>query len=98
MEEWADGNKYLDLPVLKYPPGHNQVRVKPGHKAQVNACMGIHSPLPQSFICHFVLLRVWLYLLLLGWLLLNRRFSRCLPLGIIFGYFLTLLSLVKSSW
>ena len=59
MEEWADGNKYLDLPVLKY-------LFVPG-------------------------VWVWLYLLLLGWLLLNRRFSRCLPLGIIFGYFLTLL-------
>lgn len=59
MEEWADGNKYLELPVLKY-------LFVPG-------------------------VWVWLYLLLLGWLLLGRRFSRCLPLALVLGYFLTLL-------
>ena len=34
---------------------------------------------------------IWLYLLLAEWLLLTRRFAKCLPLALIFGYFLTLL-------
>lgn len=34
---------------------------------------------------------IWLYLLLTEWLLLTRQFERCLPLTLVFGYFLTLL-------
>lgn len=34
---------------------------------------------------------IWLYLLLAEWLLLTRQFERCLPLTLVFGYFLTLL-------
>lgn len=34
---------------------------------------------------------IWLYLLLVQWLLLTRQFARCLPLTLVFGYFLTLL-------
>lgn len=34
---------------------------------------------------------IWLYLLLLGRLLLGRRFGDCIPLSLVFGYFLTLL-------
>lgn len=58
MEEWADSNAYLKMPVLKYifVPG----------------------------------VWVWLYLLLLEWLLIRRRFAECIPLTLVFGYFLTL--------
>lgn len=34
---------------------------------------------------------IWLYLLLAEWLLLNRNFGKCIPLTLVFGYFLTLL-------
>nr|MDE6949933.1 hypothetical protein [Lachnospiraceae bacterium] len=34
---------------------------------------------------------IWLYLLLAGWYLINRRFAKCIPLALVFGYFLTLL-------
>lgn len=34
---------------------------------------------------------IWLYLLLAGWLLINRKFAKCMPLTLVFGYFLTLL-------
>ena len=34
---------------------------------------------------------IWLYLLLAGWLLINREFGKCIPLMLICGYFLTLL-------
>lgn len=34
---------------------------------------------------------IWLYLLLAGWLLLHRNFAKCIPLTLVFGYFLTLL-------
>lgn len=34
---------------------------------------------------------VWLYLLLLGWWVLQRKFRLCIPLSLIFGYYLTLL-------
>ena len=34
---------------------------------------------------------IWFYLLLAGWLLLNREFVKCIPLTLVFGYFLTLL-------
>lgn len=34
---------------------------------------------------------IWFYLLLTGWLLLNREFVKCIPLTLVFGYFLTLL-------
>lgn len=34
---------------------------------------------------------IWLYLLLAGWLLLTGQLERCLPLTLVFGYFLTLL-------
>lgn len=34
---------------------------------------------------------IWLYLLLTGWLLINRKFAECIPLTFVFGYFLTLL-------
>lgn len=34
---------------------------------------------------------LWLYLLLVQWLLIRRRFAQCLPLTLVFGYFLTLL-------
>lgn len=58
MEKWADGNDYLDVPVLKY-------LFVPG-------------------------VWIWLYLLLLEWLLIRRRFAECIPLTLVFGYFLTL--------
>lgn len=34
---------------------------------------------------------VWLYLLLLGWCVLQRKFRLCIPLSLVFGYYLTLL-------
>ena len=34
---------------------------------------------------------IWLYLLLTGWLLIRRKFMECIPLTLVFGYFLTLL-------
>lgn len=34
---------------------------------------------------------IWLYLLLAGWRLLRREFGGCIPLSLVFGYFLTLL-------
>ena len=34
---------------------------------------------------------IWLYLLLIQWLLIRRRFAACLPHTLVFGYFLTLL-------
>lgn len=34
---------------------------------------------------------IWLYLLLAGWLLMKRNFAGCIPLTLVFGYFLTLL-------
>lgn len=34
---------------------------------------------------------IWLYLLLAGWFLINREFAKCIPLTLVFGYFLTLL-------
>lgn len=34
---------------------------------------------------------IWLYLLLAQWLLLTRKFAKCVPLTLVFGYFLTLL-------
>lgn len=33
---------------------------------------------------------LWLYLLLAGWLLIKRNFAGCIPLTLVFGYFLTL--------
>lgn len=59
MERWADGNKYLDIPVLRY-------LFMPG-------------------------IWVWLYLLLFGWLVVRREFSRGLPLALLLGYYGTLL-------
>ncbi|MBD5551015.1 MAG: hypothetical protein HDQ96_07560 [Lachnospiraceae bacterium] len=32
----------------------------------------------------------WFYLLLTGWLLINRKFAKCIPLMLVFGYYLTL--------
>lgn len=58
MEQWADDNAYLELPVLKY-------MFVPG-------------------------IWLYLYLVLFGWLLLRRAFRLCLPLSLVFGYFLTL--------
>lgn len=34
---------------------------------------------------------VWLYLLLLGWLVIRREFARCIPLALLMGYYGTLL-------
>lgn len=34
---------------------------------------------------------IWLYLLLLGWLVLHGRFAGCLPISLALGYYLTLL-------
>lgn len=34
---------------------------------------------------------IWLYLLLAGWFLIRREFAECIPLILVFGYFLTLL-------
>lgn len=59
MERWADGNRYLKIPVLRY-------LFMPG-------------------------VWVWLYLLLFGWLWLQRKFERCVPLALILGYYGTLL-------
>lgn len=59
MEEWANENTYLRIPVLKY-------LFVPG-------------------------VWIWLYLLLLGGRVLQRKFRQCIPLTLIFGYYLTLL-------
>jgi len=58
LEQWADGNAYLDVPVLKY------------------------FFVPGSFL--------WFYLLLLGYLLVRRRFRLCLPISLVAGYYLTM--------
>lgn len=58
LEEWADGNAYLKLPLLKY------------------------LFVPGTYL--------WLYLLLLGYLLIHRRYRMCIPLSLVLGYYITL--------
>lgn len=59
LEEFADSNAYLKIPVLKY------------------------LFVPGTYL--------WLYLLLAAYLLLHRRYRLLLPLGLILGYYCTLL-------
>ncbi len=59
LEAWADGNAYLDIPVLKY------------------------IFVPGTFL--------WLYVLLAGILLINRKYRLLLPVMLVFGYYATLL-------
>lgn len=58
LEEWADSNAYLKLPLLKY------------------------LFVPGTYL--------WLYLLLLGYLLIHRRYTMCIPLSLVLGYYITL--------
>lgn len=59
LEQWADENAYLKLPVLKYV-------FVPG-------------------------VWLWLYLFLLAYLVMQRRYRQCIPLALVGGYFATLL-------
>lgn len=59
MEKWADGNVYLNLPVLKY------------------------LFVPGTFF--------WMYMLLAGYLLVYKKYDRCVPLALIMGYYATLI-------
>jgi len=59
MEEWADANAYLDVPVLRY-------LFVPG-------------------------VWLWLYLILAGCLMIKGDYGGCMPLALVFGYFVTLL-------
>lgn len=58
LEQWADDNAYLNMPVLKY------------------------LFVPGVFL--------WYYLLLLGFLMIKRRFRMCLPISLVAGYYLTM--------
>ncbi len=59
LEAWADGNAYLDIPILKY------------------------IFVPGTFL--------WLYVILAGILLINRKYRLLLPVMLVFGYYATLL-------
>lgn len=59
MEQWADTNAYLKIPVLKY------------------------LFVPGTYL--------WMYLFLFAYLMLHKRFRACIPLALVFGYFITLL-------
>lgn len=58
MEQWADANAYLKIPVLKY-----------------------------LFVPGVVL---WLYLLIVGYLLMNKRYAESVPFALVLGYYLTM--------
>ncbi len=58
LEDWADKNGHLKVPVLKY------------------------LFVPGVFF--------WLYLLLAGCLIFGRKYDKCVPLALVFGYYATL--------
>lgn len=58
MEQWADDNAYLKIPVLKY-----------------------------LFVPGTVF---WMYLLLAGYLIVHKRWDRCVPLALVLGYYMTM--------
>ncbi len=58
MEQWADENTYLKIPVLKY------------------------LFVPGVFW--------WLYLLLAGYLVMCKKYDRCVPLALVLGYYITM--------
>lgn len=59
LEQFADSNAYLDIPVIKY------------------------LFVPGTYL--------WMYLLLAGYLLVNRKYRLLLPMAFVLGYYLTLL-------